>query len=231
MRADRLMAIVTLLRARGRISSAQLAAMLEVSERTILRDLDALGGTGVPVYAIRGPGGGFELDRAFHVDFSTLSEDESAALDLLALPAVAESLGFGPALRQVRLKLDTALPPSGRAALQLMSERVLITAQPSDAPEARILAVLRQAIWSNRAVRLYFVDGTNTVAEPFGLVLDDGAWNLVAGVHRSAATIPIARLRRAASTGAAFGRPEGFDLREWWSARSRGSKPPPLSPR
>ena len=121
MRADRLLAMLMTLQTRGKMTAADLAQDLEVSERTIYRDVEALGTAGVPVYAERGPGGGISLLEAYRTNLTGLNADEARALFMLSIPTPLLQLGVGQELKAALLKVTAALPenspprPAGRA--------------------------------------------------------------------------------------------------------------------
>ena len=114
MRADRLLSILMLLQARGKMSAQALADELEVSVRTIYRDLDALSAAGVPVYAERGPGGGCLLLDSYRTTLTGLTRDEVRALFALSIPSALSELGIDDEARTALYKLSAALPASRR---------------------------------------------------------------------------------------------------------------------
>src|SRR5690348_4131400 len=126
MRADRLIALVLLLQAHGRLSAPELARHLEVSVRTIYRDLDALSAAGVPVYAECGRHGGVSLPNGYHVDLTALNREEARALFLGGLAAPLADLGVGAVLDGALRKLSAALPPAGRDEAVRARQRLLV---------------------------------------------------------------------------------------------------------
>ena len=128
MRADRLLSLLMLLQSRGRMTAGELAGELEVSERTIYRDLDALSAAGVPVYAERGPGGGCALLDSYRTTLTGLTQDEVRALFMLNIPAPLIDLGMGQELRAALLKLSAALPRRSHSARS--TPEMAITTRP-----------------------------------------------------------------------------------------------------
>lgn len=193
MRSDRLIAIMLLLQSRGQLPAAELASRLEVSVRTIMRDVEALSAAGVPVYTVRGPLGGVALMPGYRTDVTGLTAEESRALlVLLTGPARADlGLGLGDAIGSALRKLMAALPDQQRPGAELASRRILIdpvrwrgAAQPSDH-----LEVLQEASFSSRRVKLRYRHGRDGsvrtyTLDPYGMVSKAGVWYLVAD-HRA----------------------------------------------
>ena len=231
MRADRLVAIVLLLQARGRLTVAELAERLEASERTIRRDLDALCAAGVPVLAQRGRGGGWELLGGHRTDLSGLSGPEIEALFLVAGPeAVAAGLGVEPGLRSALRKLLAALPEPLRARADTVVSRVLVDPEgwgSQQGPPVH-LAALREAVISGTQVELTYASPRRAAStrrvEPFGLVSKRGSWYLLAGTEIGLRTFRVSRVEGVTPTGAAVRRPDRFDLEAEW-ARVREAVP------
>lgn len=222
MRADRLLSILLLLQAHGRLSASELAERLEVSRRTIFRDLDALSGAGVPVATEKGPRGGAYLLDGYRTDLTGLTEPELEALLAFGGQGPASDLGLGAELDQASRKLAVA---AGRRSAGRLQERVLIdsatwfrgTRVPSH------LARVQDALWSNRRLLLRYrrdVDRVvERIVEPYGLVCKAGTWYMVAGVGGETRTYRVSRIEGAELTDETFTRPPGFDLRAVWATQ------------
>lgn len=238
MRADRLIALVMLLQARGRMTAAELADRLEVTTRTIYRDLDALSTAGVPVYAERGTGGGIELPDGYHLDLTALNREEASALFLSAVTGPLADLGGGVVLDAALHKLAAALPLTTRREAERARERLHV--DPAEwwrTPEAvPHLATIQDAVWRDRRLRLTYQrpgrTPTERVVEPYGLVSKASIWYLVAAVvpdPEGAADPPepddsdvrvyrVSRVQAAESAPGTSRRPPGFDLPSFWNA-------------
>lgn len=225
MRAARLVQLLLLLQVHGRLTAAQLAERLEVSVRTIYRDLEALSGAGVPVFAEPGPGGGCRLVDGYHTRLTGLTADEAEALALVGLPGAAADLGLGTVLAAAQLKVDAALPPELRRRAVRVRERFHLDApgwftRDESTPH---LAALAHAVWDERRVEISYERSGTTVhrtIDPLGLVLKAGKWYLVAGAgtDRRPRTYRVSRVQASELREDAVQRPEGFDLAAYWSA-------------
>src|SRR5512136_1200151 len=155
MRADRLLSLLMLLQTRGRMTAQALARELEVSERTIYRDIDALSATGVPVYADRGPNGGCSLLDNYRTTLTGLTPDEVRALFMISIPAPLDALGVSPELKTARLKLLAALPGARRQDERLARERIYLDSTWWSLPDepAPHLQALHQAVWQSQRLR------------------------------------------------------------------------------
>jgi predicted DNA-binding transcriptional regulator YafY len=231
MRADRLLSILLLLQANGRMSAGDLAHRLEVSRRTVYRDLDALSGAGVPVVTDRGPRGGASLLDGYRTDLTGLTEAELEALLAFGGQGPAADLGLGPQLDQASRKLAVAAGPSGAGRLR---ERVLIDGERwfRTAPVPAHLSRVQDALWSNRRLHLHYRRSLDRVVErtvePYGLVCKAGTWYLLAGVEGRARVYRVSRIEDAELSEESFERPPDLDLREAWAAqvgRFRGDAP------
>lgn len=221
MRADRLVAALLVLQAKGRVTAEALAEELEVSVKTARRDLEALASAGLPVYAQPGRGGGWSLLGGARTDLSGLTAAEARALFLLAGPGAS----VAPEVKAGLRKLVRALPETFRGEAQAAASAVMLdstrwggTAPPSH-PH---LDVLQQAVIERRQVRLGYVDrrrheSTRTV-HPLGLVRKGTAWYLVAGTDGGQRTFQVARIRSVAILDERADRPEDFDLAHTWAS-------------
>jgi predicted DNA-binding transcriptional regulator YafY len=223
MRASRLLSILILLQARGRLTAEALAAEFEVSVRTVYRDIDDLSAAGVPVYAERGPGGGFRLLDGYRTTLTGLSDAEAAALFVIGLPDAARALGLGAAAGQAGGKLLAALPPALGDSAARLRERVHV--DPVDwyraAPPAPALPLLARAVLDGRTVAMRYESWQATrdwEVEPLGLVLKGGGWYLVARGHGRIRMFRVAMIAAAALGERPVERPADFDLAEWWTA-------------
>ncbi len=227
MRAARLVELLLHLQVRGRMTAAELASRLEVSERTVARDVEALAAAGIPVSSVRGPQGGYRLDGGYRTRLTGLGGAEAGVLALLGLGAVAADLGLEGDLELARTKVWASLTGDARAQAQRTAERVHLDpvrwyGTPEPAP---LLADLAAATWADRQVRLtYARDGREvaTQVEPLGLVLAAGDWYLVALREGARRTYRASRVRAVTVTDAPVSRPDGFDLPAVW-AQARAS--------
>ena len=226
MRADRLVATLLFLQSRGRVTAAEVAAELEVSERTARRDLEALGVSGLPVYAVRGRQGGWELLGGGRTDLSGLNEAEARALFRVAGPAAAT-----PEVKAALRKLIRALPEPMRAAAEAVGTTIVVDpagwgGAPARSESARpappFLDAVQDAVVSSRQLRLGYVarsqEATTRVVDPLGLAAKGSTWYLIANTAAGRRTFRVDRMTSVEPTGEAVVRPEGFDLAEAWGA-------------
>ena len=184
MRADRLLSILMLLQTKGRMTAHDLAEQLEVSERTIYRDLEALSIAGVPLYTERGPRGGCALVDGYQTRLTGLTETEVQALFLLNIAGPLADLGLGRALDDAMLKLTAALPVASRAYAELVRQRFHLdtTWWYHTEDSTSCLQILQEALWQDRKLLLFYhEDGgawSERLAEPYGLVSKAGIWYL-----------------------------------------------------
>ncbi|MCF2525846.1 helix-turn-helix transcriptional regulator [Yinghuangia soli] len=219
MRADRLVATLLLMQARGRVTAAELAEELEVSVATARRDLEALSSAGVPVYPQPGRGGGWSLVGGARTDLSGLSATEAQALFLLVGPAAAVSGEAKAALR----KLVRALPEPFRAEAAAAADATMTDPTgwgDRDRPRPGIVDLLQAAVIRRERVRLAYTDGrrerSERVVDPWGLVDKDDTWYLIAGTERGQRTFRVDRITEAAATGEQAERPDDFALAAAW---------------
>jgi predicted DNA-binding transcriptional regulator YafY len=223
MRASRLLSIMMMLQSRGRMSAEALAEELEVSVRTIYRDIDQLSAAGVPVYADIGRNGGFALLDGWRTRLTGLTTPEAQALFLSGLPGPAAELGLGEAMAQAELKLLAALPADWQAEARRMSSRFHLDPsgwfQPGHRHEH--LRLVADAVWGERRLAVRYESWTrisDRVLEPLGLVLKGGVWYVVALADGAFRTFRLANFLALADTGERFQRPKDFDLPNYWAA-------------
>ncbi|MBB5789605.1 WYL domain-containing protein [Jiangella mangrovi] len=224
MRAERLVQIVLLLQTHGRLTAGELARRLEVSTRTVQRDLDALSTAGFPVYAGRGYGGGWSLAADYRTRLTGLSPAETAALFVASTAHVLADLGLDTAAGTAEAKLLATVPAHARRQADLARERVLV--DHADWMEAREpspwLPVLQRAVWDGTRVRLTYGGAPDAVVvEPLGLVAKKRSWYLVARrTTGELRTYRAGRIVHAGGTDERFDRPDDFDLTAYWHANS-----------
>ena len=222
MRADRLLSILLLLQVHKRMTAAHLAKRLEVSERPIHRDMEALSTAGIPVTAERGTGGGWSLVGEYETKLTGLKAAEVQALFLPQPANVLTDLGLGHNAEAALIKLQAALPAGARSGAEFMRQRIHIDgARWHKAEEDHsFLPLLHDALWSQRKVLLNYQrsDGTGVerLVDPLGLVVKAGTWYVVAAVEGGARTYRVSRIRDVQITGEAASRPEDFDLAAFW---------------
>ena len=226
MRASRLLSLLMLLQARGRVSAQALAQTLEVSVRTVYRDVDELSAAGVPIWADRGRLGGFQLQPGWRTRVDGLTAPEAQARFLGGLPGPAAELGLGEAMASAQLKLLAALPDGWREDARRVSASFHL--DPLDwfrGPSAsEHLPAIAQALWAGRRVALRYESWkgeSQRSVDPFGLVLKAGVWYLVARSGASPRTFRLARIRALEVSDERFERPADFDLAAWWQASTR----------
>lgn len=222
MRASRLVQLLLFLQTRGRTTAAVLAAELEVSERTIHRDVDALSAAGVPIYAERGPHGGIQLIDGYRTRLTGLTGDEAEALFLSGLPGPAAELGLGTVLAAARLKVLAALPSELRVRASRLVERFHLDAAGwfHTSEEVPHLAVLADAVWESRPVQVTYRRGDRAVEralEPLGLVLKAGVWYVVATADEQVRTYRVSRITHVEPGTEVFARPAEFGLAAYWA--------------
>jgi predicted DNA-binding transcriptional regulator YafY len=224
-----LLSLVLLLRRRGRMTAGELARELEVSVRTVLRDVEALSTAGVPVYAERGRDGGFALLPGFTTDLTGLTHDEALALLTAQSRVTPDALGLGPAFAAAVRKVVAAMPESARRTATDAADRVLVRQQwrGSTAPEVH-LAVVRRAVFAGRRLRLrYQARGGPGGAEParwrtvdpVGLVEAGGHWYLLATRDGADRTYRLSRVEDVEELDEPARRAPGTDLERVWTQR------------
>lgn len=223
MRSSRLVALLLTLQRRGHSTAAELARELEVSVRTLYRDVAALMTAGVPIWTEPGPHGGIRLVEGWRTRLDGLTADEASALFLAGAPQALSDLGLATVAVSARAKVDATLPPELRSRSVRIRERFVLDAPGWFAkPESlSALPIVAEAVWSNRRLDIrYGKDKARRRVDPLGLVLKAGVWYLVARHRTAIRTFRISRLAGAKTREDGFERPEGFDLARWWGKAS-----------
>ncbi|QIS12122.1 helix-turn-helix transcriptional regulator [Nocardia arthritidis] len=228
MRASRLVSILLLLQTRGRLTAAQLAEHLEVSVRTIYRDIDALSASGVPLFGEPGKDGGYQILDGYRTKLTGLTADEAQSLFLTGLPKTAADLGLGDAVTTARLKLTAALSPELRDRADRIAKRFLIDRLPwySESEEVPFLPTVADAVWNQHLLTMRYhrqwadqTVVTRTVA-PYGIVAKAGLWYLVARHTEQQTehirTYRVSRILRLDTLTETFDRPTDFELTDYW---------------
>ncbi|WP_283135909.1 helix-turn-helix transcriptional regulator [Rhizohabitans arisaemae] len=232
MRADRLVSLVLLLRQHGRLSATALARELEVSTRTVLRDIEALSAAGVPVYAERGRHGGFALLPGFRTELTGLNHDEALALLVAGSRRGAQAFGLGSALASAMLKVVDALPESYRDTAADAAERLLIDPETDllsrrlvdeEVPDAVAAEVLR-AVFTGHKLRIHYAAAGQTpkwrTVDPIGLVTVRDRGYLLATRSGADRTYRLSRILAAEELAEPAQRPDRVDLDLAWQERS-----------
>ncbi|OLZ69280.1 transcriptional regulator [Streptomyces sp. IMTB 2501] len=235
MRAARLIKMVLLLQSRPSMTAAELARELEVSERTVTRDAQALSEAGVPVYADRGRAGGYRLVGGYRTRLTGLARSEAEALFLSGVPGALREMGLEDAASAARLKVSAALLPSLRDAPDSAAQRFHLDApawfQEPETPA--LLSVVAEAVWDDRRVTARYRRGADEVErllEPYGLVLKAGVWYLCArvadgdssgdGASRTYRTYRIDRFSAVDPLEERFARDPEFGLPGYWAEQA-----------
>jgi predicted DNA-binding transcriptional regulator YafY len=221
MRASRLLSIMMLLQAKGRMSAEALADELEVSVRTIYRDIDQLSAAGVPVYADIGRNGGFALLDGWRTRLTGLTAPEARALFLSGLPGPASELGLGDEVAAAELKLLAALPADWQSEATRMSSRFHLDPKGwfSTGPRPEFLKAVAEAVWTERRIWIKYDSWTQVserLVEPLGLVLKGGVWYLVGRRENGMRTYRLSQIQALTLTDERFERPAEFDLPRHW---------------
>ena len=229
MRSDRLLSIMLLLQTHGQLPASTLAGRLEVSVRTVMRDVEALSASGVPVYTVRGPHGGIALLPGFRTDVTGLTADEARALFVLLSGSAHADLGLGQAIGSALRKIMAALPAPQRPHADLASRRVLIDpARWRGGPPrpGTDLTVLQQAVFTDRRLRLRYRHGRDIqvrsyTLDPYGLVNKAGVWYLVADHRGEPQLFRADRALSAAVLDEPARRRDGVELADVWDILRR----------
>jgi len=224
MRADRLISILLLLQSRGRMTAGALAQQLEVSERTIYRDLEALSMAGVPVYSEHGPGGGYTLLDSYRTTLTGLTESEVRTLFMSGVSGPLADLGLAEALEIALLKLAASLPESQQKRAERMRQRIHLDAVSwfQSSESVPHLHALQEAVWRDQRVRIVYRRSDGEVRErtiaPYGLVAKASIWYVVASIGEDMRVYRVSRIQSLQFLDEHFERPPDFDLPAYWTA-------------
>jgi len=224
VRADRLLSILLLLQVHRRLTARELAKRMEVSERTILRDMDALSGTGVPLVAERGMGGGWSLLDGYQTKLTGLTAAEIQALFLARPARLMADLGLKHESEAASIKLEASLPEGARQQAEFARQHILIDTSGWRDPAEPVtcLPVLLDALWRGRRLRFIyervFAAASERIGDPCGLIAKGSVWYLVAQVDGEPRTYRVSRMREAVVLDQAVIRPAGFDLASYWES-------------
>ena len=223
MRADRLISILLLLQIHRGLTAGVLAKRLEVSERTIHRDMDALSSIGVPITADRGVGGGWRLLGEYLTKLTGLNEAEVQALFLNVPPQLLADLGLEKASEAARTKLLAEVPGSAGQDAEFARQRILVDVSGWHRPEESVpmLPVIQQAVWQERKLQISYqrdldCEAFERVVDPLGLVAKGSVWYLIAAVESEPRTYRVSRVMAATLLDEFSERPADFDLNEHW---------------
>jgi len=221
MRADRLLSILLLLQVHRRITAHELAKRLEVSERTIHRDMEALSATGVPVTADRGSGGGWSLLENYRTNLTGLSLAEVQALFLTTPATILTDLGLHKASEAALIKLLATLPSHSQHTAEYARQRIYVDATGWNRAEEMVpaLPMLQEAIWQEQKLHIIYERGETLVErliDPLGLVAKGSVWYLVAAVEDQVRNYRVSRIREARLSDQSSRRPLDFDLAAYW---------------
>jgi predicted DNA-binding transcriptional regulator YafY len=219
--------MLMLLQSRGRLTASQLADELEVSERTIYRDVNALCYSGVPVYTERGPGGGISLIEQYRSDLTGLTKEEVRALFVISIPPALSDLGLDRELRAAMLKLSAALPATLRGDEQAVRQRIHIDPIPwrheGATPSKTQLQMLQKAIWESLEInvryQIFMPQGLMpllSIVNPYGLIAKATDWYMVAKRQDHMLVLRVDRIQIIEPTGNVFTRPDDFNLAAFW---------------
>jgi predicted DNA-binding transcriptional regulator YafY len=222
MRADRLLAIMLMLQTRGKMTAERLAEELEVSRRTILRDVEALSMAGVPVYAEGGHGGGITLDENYRTNLTGLQEEEARTLFLASNESLLKQLRLSEAAGRTFLKLNAALPARHQEVVQQMHQRILI--DPSwwwhDAQSPAFWETLQQAVYEDRCVQAryerYYGEVVERILQPYSLVAKSSIWYLIAKRDQELRIYRVTRIQELSLLDEHFERDKDYDLPTYW---------------
>ena len=223
MRADRLLTILLLLQNNGKLTSRELADKLEVSERTIFRDMEALSAAGIPVFAERGSGGGWRLSEGYRTHLTGMKSKEILSLLLTNPTGLLDDLGIRGDFETAFQKLLAAAPETVKRNTDFVLQRIHIDGagwHQTGGESFGYLPIVQEAVWNERKLLIRYRREGNEPAErlvhPLGLVAKRNVWYMVAEVDGHLRTYRISRLLDARLLDETFERPDGFQLAQYW---------------
>ena len=218
MRAERLLRIVILLQARGKVTAAELADELEVSVRTVQRDMEALSGAGVPVYATRGGVGGWALLEKYRTSLSGLTASDVLSIVVGRPPRLLKDLGLDDPGEGPVLKLMEQVSASAKEQAEHARQRIHVDLGGWDGATHPSLPLLQHAVWDDRVIEIrYRASRSRFAVSPLGLVSKGGSWYLVGRWKGQLRTYNVARIHEIVVTDERFQRPDDFDLPSQWA--------------
>lgn len=227
MRADRLLSIMLLLQVNRRVTARELAARLEVSERTILRDMEALSVSGIPVLADRGPRGGWRLLEEYQTKLTGLTAPEIQSLFLSRPARVMADLGLQRESEAALIKLQASLPAAVRQQAEFTRQRILVDTRGWHDPAESVawLPALLDALWRERRVRFTYkrvlCEPDERCGDPLGLVAKGSTWYLIATKDGEPRTYRVSRIAEVTILDEPAHRPPAFNLAEFWDRSAR----------
>lgn len=231
MRADRLLSILLLLQVHRLVTARELAARLEVSERTIHRDMEALSAAGIPVFAERGTHGGWALMEEYRTNLTGLNKDEIQALFATRPSRLLADLGLEKASDAALIKLLAAIPAGSRGDAEYARQRIHVDTSGWNSSRESIesLPAIQDAIWRERKLEFSYqrghdCDPVERIADPLGLVAKGSAWYLVAAVEGQVRSYRVSRVVEARVLDESCVRPKGFDLASFWEQSAASFK-------
>lgn len=221
MKADRLVTILLLLQAKGKVTTSRLAELLDVSKRTIHRDMEALSTSGIPIYAERGYDGGWMLSEGYRTNLTGLKVDELRALFLIYATSVVNDLGLGSEFDSAFIKLLASTPPAYQNQVRSLRERVHIdsTGWPQGIHSTADLPLLLKAVEDNGILIIDYHKKDKSEERtvfPLGLVAKGNIWYLVTQMGSHYRTFRVSNIKGVRFSGKKFRRPQSFHLQNYW---------------
>lgn len=222
MRADRLISMMLLLQERKRMTARELSEELEVCIRTIYRDIDALSLSGIPVYAVEGPGGGYSLVDSYRTSLTGLSQQEIQAFFMLTIPGPLADLGIAEQLKSTILKLTSALPANLSSQSEYVKNRLYLDQAKwfQNEDPSPFMKMLQEAVWNDKKIDMTYKRkssaGEKITVSPYALGAKAGVWYLVAESDRGMRVYRVSRIMEMNLLDSGFSRNSGFDLETFW---------------